>query len=326
MTTELNQSNKQRVWDLWQQLNSTNEADVADIARKYVDQAIELTAAHPINQQHGREAVVANLWQPFLRAFPGLRRECYVFICGQFADKNWVAATGVFSGTFVRDWLGIPASGKMTKIRFGEFCALREGKIVENYLLLDLVDVMRQAGYAVFPPAPNEEYWPRPFDVEGVLLSSQAEAESKKSLHLVEAMIGGLGRYDGADASKMKQTDFWSPQMHWYGPCGIGSSRHRAEYERNHQTPFLTAFPDRKGGNHKARIAEGHFVASTGWPSVRATHQGEYLGCPATGKPISMRVADWWRREGDVLVQNWVFIDLPDLFMQFGVDLFARLR
>ena len=33
---------------------------------------------------------------------------------------------------------------------------------------------------------------------------------------------------------------------------------------------------------------------------------------PATGKKVAMRVADWWRREGDRLVQNWVFIDLPE--------------
>jgi hypothetical protein len=39
-----------------------------------------------------------------------------------------------------------------------------------------------------------------------------------------------------------------------------------------------------------------------------------------------MRVADWWRRKGDRLVQNWVFIDLPDLFLQMGVDLFDRLE
>jgi hypothetical protein len=39
-----------------------------------------------------------------------------------------------------------------------------------------------------------------------------------------------------------------------------------------------------------------------------------------------MRVADWWRREGDRLAQNWVFIDLPHLFLQMGLDLFARLQ
>jgi hypothetical protein len=39
-----------------------------------------------------------------------------------------------------------------------------------------------------------------------------------------------------------------------------------------------------------------------------------------------MRVADWWRREGDVLRENWVMIDLPDLLLQMNVDVFARLE
>jgi hypothetical protein len=30
---------------------------------------------------------------------------------------------------------------------------------------------------------------------------------------------------------------------------------------------------------------------------------------------------DYWRREGDMLVENWVFIDMVDLIAQFGIDL-----
>ena len=52
---------------------------------------------------------------------------------------------------------------------------------------------------------------------------------------------------------------------------------------------------------------------------------GDYLGAKAINKPITMRVADWWRREGDVLRENWVMIDLPDLLLQMGVDLFDRM-
>ena len=38
----------------------------------------------------------------------------------------------------------------------------------------------------------------------------------------------------------------------------------------------------------KARFAEGMYVASTGWPSLRCTHTGEYLGVPATGNKTGM--------------------------------------
>lgn len=332
MTNNLIQHNKRLVWNFWQQIDAASLEALPEVAATVLAEDVAWTGFHPFNELAGCAAVVEGWWHPLRAAFPDVRRETTILLGGAFEGKDWVSATGCFVGTFAADWVGIPATGRETSIRWGEFCAVQDGKIVENYLLLDMVDVMRQAGYRVLPPAPGEDTWPQPFGEDGVLLASQDDAESLRSLRLVEAMIGGLGKFDGADAGKMGQTAFWSQQMHWYGPCGIGSSRNRQEYERNHQTPFLTAFPDRKGfthpdgGRHKARIAEGHFVASTGWPSVRATHLGPYLDTPASGARVAMRVADWWRREGDLLVQNWVFIDLPDLFLQMGADLFGRLN
>jgi hypothetical protein len=39
-----------------------------------------------------------------------------------------------------------------------------------------------------------------------------------------------------------------------------------------------------------------------------------------------MRIIDVWRREGEKLAENWVFIDMIDLLDQIGVDVFERLR
>jgi hypothetical protein len=124
----------------------------------------------------------------------------------------------------------------------------------------------------------------------------------------------------------MGMRSFWTEDFHWYGPAPIGSMRGHADYERGHQRPFLTAFPDRVGGDHKCRIGEGSYVASTGWPSVRATHLGGgWLGTAPTGRRLQMRVMDFWRREGDLLAENWVFIDVPDLLLQMDLDVFARM-
>ena len=38
------------------------------------------------------------------------------------------------------------------------------------------------------------------------------------------------------------------------------------------------------------------------------------------------RVCDWWRREGDLLMENWVFVDIPNAMLQFGVDVFEPQR
>ncbi len=39
-----------------------------------------------------------------------------------------------------------------------------------------------------------------------------------------------------------------------------------------------------------------------------------------------MRVMDWWRRDGDLLSENWIFIDIPELLHQLGRDIFAEAR
>ena len=144
-------------------------------------------------------------------------------------------------------------------------------------------------------------------------------------MQLVLAMVAGLFAFDGKNLDSMGMPRFWHPDMMWYGPCGIGSTRGVGGFQRHHQAPFLHAFPDRRGNGHRARLAEGPFVASTGWPSVVATHAGDYLGVAATGQRIGMRVMDWWRHDGRLLTENWVLIDLPHLMLQMGVDLLAPL-
>ena len=39
-----------------------------------------------------------------------------------------------------------------------------------------------------------------------------------------------------------------------------------------------------------------------------------------------MRSLDFWRVEGDLIRENWVLVDLLDVYAQLGVDVFSRLR
>ncbi len=62
------------------------------------------------------------------------------------------------------------------------------------------------------------------------------------------------------------------------------------------------------------------------WDYKFSLHHGEYLGVPATGKMMTMRDFDWYKRDGEVLTQNWVPIDIIDLLMQMDVNLFDRMH
>ena len=73
-------------------------------------------------------------------------------------------------------------------------------------------------------------------------------------------------------------------------------------------------------------VAEGMYAAGGIWDVPYATHTGEYLGLAPTGIQITIRDFDWWRREENLLVENWIPIDMIDIFRQLGVDLMARMR
>lgn len=289
---------------------------------------IDWHGPHPINDLSGADAVMTGLWDPLRAAFSDLERRTDMLLAGEFKDAVWMASTGHFVGRFENDWLGIPATRRPTWLRYGWFDRLEDDRVVQSYVILDIPGVMMQAG--VWPLSPSlgvEIVAPAPAAQDGITLDIYDEASAETSRKLVEAMIGGLMQYDGKSLASMGMRRFWTDNFHWYGPAGIGTMRGHKDYERGHQGPFLKAFPDRVGGDHKCRIGDGLYVASTGWPSVRATHLGGgWMGVAPTSKRIGMRVMDFWRREAELLAENWVFIDLIDLLLQMEVDVFARMN
>ena len=285
-----------------------------------------LRAFHPVGEGRGAGFVGDALLGPLGRAIPRFEARADIAMKGRWQEGSWTGTSGHLLGRFVAPLWGIPATQRIVFIRFGCFQFWRAGEVTETLLLLDLPSLMMQAG--VWPLAPAmgpDSMAPAPLGLAGVWPDDIGE--SAASLALVEGMINGLKKFDGDGLAKMGMTDFWTDEFWWYGPAPIGSFRGHRDYERGHQLPFLTAFPDRVGGNHRARFGDGMFVASTGWPSITATHKGSgFMGLAATDRAITMRVMDFWRREGELLAENWVMIDIPDLLNQMGLDVFERMR
>jgi SnoaL-like domain len=346
MTAQLLAACKADVWRLLQRMPGT---DTAAALREQVAPDAQWHVFHPINELAGTKAVIDGLYGPLQAAFPDLERRTDLFFAGEWispaegelahspphvrAEGWWATAMGHYLGNFKHPWLGIQPTGEPAALRFGEFYRWQPntdgsgGVITEARVLLDIVYLARQAGRPLLPPSSGLEWLvPGPAPHDGLLLGITDPTLGPGSLRRTLAMFKGLWDYDGVNLDSMGMERFWHPNMMWYGPCGIGTSRGIGGFQRHHQKPFLRAFPDRRGAGHRARFAEGLFVASTGWPSVLATHAGDYLGVPATQRAIGMRVADWWRSDGRWLTENWVLIDLPHLLLQMDVDVFAALR
>ena len=327
--SEINHQNKQLVYTFLKEMNQAiaEKKDLKPILDSYCAEDMVWNGSKPFDDLHGTEAWNNTFWQPIVHAFPDLENRPYIFMSGSFKGCDWVCSTGNLIGTFESNWLDIPANNQSVWIRYGSFYEVKDGKILRGYCILDMLDVMRQAGIHLYPNRAPEILIPAPMTGDGVLLKRTNAKESQQSLQLVEDMIAGLMQFDGKNIATMGMTRFWSQNMMWYGPAGTGSTRGLKGFEQYHQIPFLKGFSDRKGGNHVARFGDAKYTCSTGWPSIYATHNGDdWMGIPATNKKITMRVMDWWRREDNLLVENWVFIDKIDLLHQFGIDVFEKMR
>lgn len=251
---------------------------------------------------------------------PGFEDRCEILVGGIWQGRDFTASVGRLTGQRGVP-LGAPGRSGLAELRYGRIDRWEGNQLAETWIIFDLSAPLIELG--LWPAAPPLG---PPILLAPAHAADRPDPDGTTSLTKVEAMIAGLMRYDGHDLARMGMRDHWLPDFSWYGPAAIGAFRGHEAYERGHQRPFLTAFPDRVGGNHVARLGEGAWVASGGWPSIRATHLGGgWLGLPATGKPVTMRVMDFWRVDGERLAENWVFIDIPDLLCQLGLDPFARM-
>ncbi len=290
--------------------------------------------AHPLNEMRGVEAIASTVWEPLLEAMPDLERRDLILAGGSYQDRDYVAAIGHHCGTFLGDWLGIPATGRAAFLRYGEVHQLAGGRIVQSSCLWDILDLIRQAGH--WPLAPSlgaEGMWPGPITGDGLRLDEPEAGASAASLAQTLAMHGTLGAFrDRPDASRedllaMPQRDHWHPRMMWYGPAGIGTARGLAGFVDHHQRSFRRAFPNRIGGQHYIRIGDGPISVTGGWPSVTAMHLGGgFLGLGPTGRPVAMRVMDFYLHHEGLIRENWVPLDMLDLLRQMDVDVLGRLR
>jgi hypothetical protein len=304
-------------------------------------------AACPMDAAAGNAAAAARIWGPLKAALPDLERRDTIRVAGVYQGRTYVAAVGHYAGTWTRDWLGIPATGRTLYLRYGEVWQIGpDGRAVQANLLWDVLDAMRQAG--VWPLGPSlgvEGAWPGPLTADGVRMAPSDPGQSRASIEQTLAMHRTLAEHDDRSSLSrdsliaMPQRDHWHPKMMWYGPAGIGTTRGLAGFVDGHQLPFRIAFHrpqgtfeevtaerNRHGAGHYIRIGDGPFSVTGGWPSVYAVHAGGgFCGMPPTGRPVFMRVMDFYLHHEGLIRENWVPLDMLDLFRQMGTDLIARM-
>lgn len=344
MTVTLDlQSAKQIVRDFHVALDSAEPDEIAATLATHTSSDWMWRGMHPFYEQVGSAAVAEVFWKPMRAAFAPLQRRPDVFLAGvSSADESelahpgsvWVMQMGHLLGLFDQPWLDIPPTRKMCFLRYAEFNRVGDdGRIHETAMFLDIPSVMRQAGHDPFPPATGSEHiQPGPLTHDGLLDSEQDPAAGLATMDLVDEMIADLSEANrlanetGVDVvpyEAMART--WREDMIWSGPHGIGATYTIDRYQQQHSYPFRFGLTDKIFNGHVARFGEGNYACFFGWANLTNTPTGGFLGMPSS-RPADMRVVDVYRRHGDKLAENWVFIDLLHWLDMQGLDVLARMR
>ena len=80
-------------------------------------------------------------------------------------------------------------------------------------------------------------------------------------------------------------------------------------------TMFRRAFPDYQVTIHDV-IVEGDKVVTR--KTFSGTHQGDWMGVPASGREVSFGAIDIVRMDGDQVVEHWAQFDMLTLAQQIG--------
>lgn len=317
---------------------ATLRASMATFEEGSVRAALEAVVApdasicmcYPFNNLSGPEALFRAAYTPLLAAMPDLERRDMIVMAGTTPEgQDWIGCMGNYMGTFLAPFLDIPPTGHLAHMRYHEFFHMEGGKVTEMQAIWDIPELMMQAN--AWPMAPQLGAFlstPAPMPQNGLRVSGDGRA----AMDRVVAMLTDLCRHPAdPDPAVMQLDTHWHPRFNWYGPCGVGTARGIAGFRHWHQIPFLRAMPDRKldamGDLTSHWVAEGDYVCETGWPNMRLTlsHDG-WMGIAPAGHEVLLRSLDFWRVENGLIRENWVLVDLLDLYAQIGVDVFARLR
>jgi len=321
MDKAIRRRHKTMVWDFINELDKASIDQIESTFCKYCSEIAVWEIFHPFNAMHGCKEAGEGFWVTLANAIPDMERRLDIFAGDVYKGDYWVTCMGSICGNFENSWLGIPPTGGVLYLRIGEFYKVQDNKIVKAHILLDIPDVMRQAGvYPFRPMTATAGFVPGPKKHNGIRLGE--DDPERKTLETILRMHKALHDFDGKDINSMKHSHYWSEHFLYYAPAGIGTTRGMENFKRYHQQPFLASFPDRHGTEHYCRISDGPIACTTHWGTLTATHLGsEWMDLPATGKKLKMRVADWYCvDENGRLNENWLFMDILDIHMQMGID------
>ncbi|WP_298835961.1 ester cyclase [uncultured Roseobacter sp.] len=322
------------VRDLYADMARADADTIGAVLSRYMAPDCHWYGMHPFHEQTGPEAVTGVFWSPFLQAFTSVQRREDIFFAGlneiDGFQGQWTCSMGHLMGLFDQPFLGIPPTRRIAMVRYAEFHHIEDGQITESALFVDLMHLMLQAGLNPLRAEQTGAHLiqPGPLTHDGLQFAAGDPEASRITLARINNMIGSIDAANAAATPLHPRDELavdWNRDMLWWGPAGIGATYTIDRYIEQHQGPFRKAIDDRAFNGHLCRMAEGNYGGFFGWPNLTLTNAGGFMGFPASEVRADMRVVDIYRRDGDRLAENWIFIDMLHFLKMQGHDILAEI-
>lgn len=294
-----------------------------------MDAAHSYRGVHPFNDVDGTEALADTVWSPLKTAMQMLQRRPDIFFAGRHHMQGdgalWVVEMGNFLGDFTAPWLGIPPTMKTAYLPYVTWHRVADGKIAETVEWFDILAVITQAGQNPYIDDQTAACLmsPGPRTHDGLLYDPQDADDGTRTFDLSNGMLAELAETMTSPSDHM--TRWWHADMNWHGPTGIGNCLGFKGYHRGHTGPFEERQEFVKYIPEEAATAEGRYAAFLWRPGLGMRNTGGYMGAPANDAVSEMRIVDVYRRDGDKLAENWIFIDMLHFLKMQGIDLLAQI-
>ena len=128
--------NKKLVEDMYVALNTQN----LDAHDKYLHQDMIWHGPPGFGDIHGLNNFKEKVMKPFYAAFPDYFVKNDI-VC---ADEKWVSATGFLTATHQGKYLDLEPTGNSVKFRFFDFWSVKQGKLLENFVMVDNYSFLEQ--------------------------------------------------------------------------------------------------------------------------------------------------------------------------------------
>lgn len=232
-----------------------------------------------------------------------------------------VMCTGFQEAHHSGEFLGQAATGKPTRLRYMDVWWCTADRIVENWVLLDFVDLLRQIGLdplngqgwdleqcAIAGEVVKTPQWPAPVEGEPIGAGPARELGQvlvERYLDLLNGVAVPLAEVLHEDAL-------------WRGPAGIGVTSGSDRFVADWLSRLRAALPD-ASFSLEHTIIDGDRIGLHG--RIEGTQSGPFFGLAPSANKVSMRWMEIWRIGADGrLHEAWALLDLIDGLRQSGRD------